>query len=243
MSEPYRFHKFALIVTGEVEKQALRHLFSPLMKDGDCDFRILKHIGQRNPITSRHRQLKMVGSGQRIPTEDEKDIGIPAHLFLKTNEDGFVILIDDLEYDRRYVAAQVFGRYAVAFHPVPPVRRWRTSVHFLVYMLEAYFLADAEAVNAVLETDTADWPDDVETERNPKSRLKDLRQDYREVEHGTRILEKLDVERVLSNPETCAALRTLFKWCLACMEKLPDGRFSLNGGRLYALTEPQINRQ
>ena len=39
-------------------------------------------------------------------------------------------------------------------------------------MLEAYYFADAQAINAVLETSLPDREGDVETIRNPKSNLR-----------------------------------------------------------------------
>ena len=92
---------------------------------------------------------------------------------------------------------------------------WKTraSVHFLVNMLEAYYFADAAAINGVLGTELIDFEGDVETIRHPKNDLKKLSPGFDEVEHGRLILERLDVIHVLSNPSTCRSLRTLFGWC------------------------------
>ena len=79
-------------------------------------------------------------------------------------------------------------------------------------MLEAYYFADASAINAVLNTALGDYESDVESIRHSKNELKKAFAGFDEVEHGGRILARLDIPHVLSRPETCAALRTLFAW-------------------------------
>ena len=117
----------------------------------------------------------MIGSGKRIPDKDATDIGLPARQFL-SSESSFVILIDDLEATRSKEIQQVFGRYRLALNDMlEPNQIRRASVHFLVNMLEAYYFADAQAVNSVLGTEIEDYEGDVETIRNPKSNLKKQR--------------------------------------------------------------------
>jgi len=72
-------------------------------------------------------------------------------------------------------------------------------------------------VNAVLETRLTDYEGDVETIRHPKGGLKQIYSEFNEKEQGGLILDRLDVEKVLSNPNTCASLRTLFAWCLKAL--------------------------
>ena len=164
------FH-FGLIVTGQTEQQHLPKLFKSLMETRICNFRVIRRVGQLGAITSASR-LEGLSNGKKILSEDEK-IGLAARKYLMTDACHFVLLIDDLEYDRRDQAQQVFDRYRTAFDTVLDTLKHRASVHFLVYMLEAYYFANARAINAVLGTSLLDYEGDVETIRNPKS---DLRQ-------------------------------------------------------------------
>ena len=91
-------------------------------------------------------------------------------------------------------------------------RAARAAVHFLVNMLEAYYFADANAVNDVLGTSVEDFDGDVETIANPKAELKGVFPRFNEKEHGSQIVRQLDVAHVLSRPDACASLRTMFIW-------------------------------
>ena len=153
----------------------------------------------------------MVGSGQDIPDKDAEEIGFPARQFLR-QEGAFVIVVDDLEADRASQVHAVFARYRDTLDRILFDEAPRASVHFLVNMLEAYYFADANAVNKVLRTDLDDYDGDVETIRNPKSRLKQMYPAFDEVAHGSEILEQLDVDHVLARPNACASLRTMFAW-------------------------------
>ena len=124
----------------------------------------------------------------------------------------------------------------------------RASVHFLVYMLEAYYFADAQAINAVLETSLLDYEGDVETIRNPKSDLRAEYQDFREIDDGGRILDQIDIERVLSCPNACASLRTLFAWCVKVLETYSNhdcadfyDKYRLHDGKLSEITRTQLD--
>lgn len=118
----------------------------------------------------------------------------------------------------------------------------------LFNMLEAYYFADAAAVNAVLGTELADFEGDVETIPHPKNQLKaivaaqgrDVRFD--EVEHGRAILQRLDVPKVLSQPERCRSLRTAFAWCYRAMGLRPTELFRLADGQLSTVTSAQLDR-
>ncbi len=121
-------------------------------------------------------------------------------------------------------------------------------MHFLVNMLEAYYFADAAAVNAVLNLrpPLIDWPEDVETIRNPKAELKRLFPGFKEVDHGGRILDCLDVAHVLSRPDTCAWLRTLFSWCTRVLQTTESfdqraEQFQVSPGQLSDVTKQQID--
>ena len=240
----WRFFRFGLIVTGKTEENCLPILFRSISATGRCSFKVIRRIGQRSPIRSPKRRLRMTGSGKKIPDRDAEDIGFPARAFL-SSETHFVILVDDLEADRAGEIRQIFDRYRLALDTIlRPDQARRASVHFLVDMLEAYYFADARAVNAVLGIGLEDYEGDVEAIRHPKSELKRLYRGFDEVEHGCRILDTLRVCHVLSRRDTCASLRTMFAWiCKAIGEpegetyQLLEGRYSdVTGEQLRTLT-------
>ena len=208
----WRFFRFGLIVTGQGEEEFLPTLFRSLEATGRCHFKVIRRIGQRSPIQSSRRQLRMLGSGKRIPDRDAVEIGLPSRRFL-SSDDRFVLLIDDLEEGRSTDIQQIFDRYRLALDTMLTANQaHRASVHFLVNMLEAYYFADAQAVNAVLGTDLVDFDGDVETIPNPKRNLKNLWREFDEREHGRQIVERLNVPHVLSRADTCCSLRTIFAW-------------------------------
>ena len=217
----WRFFRFGLIVTGQGEEEFLPTLFRSLEATGRCHFRVIRRIGQRSPIQSSRRQLRMLGSGKRIPDRDAVEIGLPSRRFL-SSDDRYVLLIDDLEEGRSADIQQIFDRYRLALDTMLTANQaHRASVHFLVNMLEAYYFADARAVNAVLGTDLVDCEGNVETIRNPKRELKGLSPGFDEREHGRRIVERLNVPHMLSRPDACCSLRTIFAWIYAAIEE-PD---------------------
>jgi hypothetical protein len=212
--------KFWLIVTGAGEREFLPKMFRSLMERAGCSFHVLTKIGQRLPLGDAKRQ-KMVGRGQVLPTSDEDLISIPARIKLRDKPCHFVILVDDVEHDRRDRLDQIFDRYRTALHTLlTPIERSRAAVHFFANMLEAYFFADGDALNEALGKPvvTADSPVDVETIRHPKNDLKSLAKNlslaFDERGHGDLIISKLRMDHILSNPETCAFLRSLFAWCV-----------------------------
>lgn len=252
--QPCSFVYFGLIVTGEGEQKHLSKLFKSLMATGICHFEVIRCIGQRTPITSQKRRLEMVGSGKTIPNRDANEIGFPARSYLKHSECHFVVLIDDLEYERRDQAQQVFDRYRKALDTILGIQKYRASVHFLVTMLEAYYFADAKTINAVLGSSShsydflSDYGGDVEAIRHPKNELKKLYSGFDEVKHGGEILERIDIEHVLSRPDTCASLRTLYAWCVKILERYSDydcsplaEKHKLHNGQLSEITRPQLD--
>jgi hypothetical protein len=211
--------RFGLIVTGQGEEAFLPQLFRVLMARAHCVFQVIRRVGQRSPISAPKRLLRMVGAGQRLPTKDEEDIGLPVLMFLRRYPGSYAMVVDDLEGARRAIAADVFARYRTALDEVltPSNHQRRAAVHFLANMLEAYYFADSQAVNAVAGSVVipADHPADVEQIGHPKRDLRRLWPGFDEKEHGSAIVRRLDVERVLSRPAECCWLRTMFAWCVA----------------------------
>lgn len=246
--QPCYFFRFGLLVTGESERDHISKLFRSLMETKICTFEVIRFIGQRSPLTSEKKKLKMVGTGKTIPDKDAKDIGFPARDYLK-QPCTYVILLDDLEEDRREKARDVYQRYRTALDTILNDRKHRASVHFLVNMLEAYYFADAEAVNAVLGTSLSNYEEDVETIRHPKNELKKLYPAFHEIRDGGEILDRLNADKVLSRPDTCTYLRTLFAWCSKVLEQYPlpevwnpseTNQYQLQNGKLSEITSPQL---
>ena len=182
----------------------------------------------------------MVGCGKTIPDRDEQDIGLPARAFL-SSETHFVVLADDLEAGRSGEIQQIFDRYRLALDTIlDQDQARRASVHFLVNMLEAYYFADARAVNEVLGTNIEDCEDDVETIRHPKNELKRLCRGFDEMEHGCRILDTLRVGHVLSRRETCSSLRTMFAWICRIIGEPEGEAYQLPEGRYSDVTQDQL---
>lgn len=230
------FVRVGLIVTGETEERCLPELFGILTAQGNCHFRVIRRVGQRSPIKSEKRLAKMVGSGKKIPNRDADDIGAPARKFLRSQGD-YVILVDDLERDRASNVQGVFERYRAALDTMLSQQEApKAAVHFLVNMLEAYYFADAKAVNRVLGTDLEDFDGDVETIGHPKNRLKGLHPTFDEKTEGPRIVAELDVMHVLCDESSCAALRTMLTWA----HHATGSTARVPPGRLFERTESQI---
>ncbi len=241
----YAFFRFGLIVTGETERQHLPKLFNSLEQSGTCNFRVIRRVDQLGAITSAER-LKGLRNGKNLPSKDEK-IGLAVRYHLTRDACDFVLLIDDLEHDRRDQPQQIFDRYRTALDMVLDTLKHRASVHFLVYMLEAYYLANAQATNAALGTSLLDHEGDVETIRNPKSDLRQMYPSFDVIDDGGRILDQINIEHVLSRPDTCASLRTLFAWCVEVLAQHPnfdradfEDKYNLHNGKLSKITGTQL---
>lgn len=248
-SPQYDYFHFGLIITGNTEQEHLPKLFKSLKETEVCKFEVIQTIGQRDPRTSSRprRNLKVLGTNQSIPPTDWEEIGLPAIEHVNQSGYHFVILIDDLEHRRREQALLVFDRYRTALDIALKALKHRASVHFLVNMLEAYYFGDVRAINAALGTSLPDHKDDVETIRNPKSDLRRTYPSFREIDDGGEILNQIDIEHVLSRPDACASLRTLFAWCVGILAQHPnfdrpdfDNKYRLHDGILSVITKPQL---
>ena len=239
-SDDWKFFRFGLFVTGRGEAEFAPSLFRSLMESGRCSFEVVRRIGQRSPITSERRKLQMVGTGKTIPDRDADEIGLPARRYLQQS-DTFVIVLDDLEKDRQPIHADVFARYREVLDTLlPPAMRIRAAVHFFVFMIEAYYFADAKAVNDVLGTEFSEYDGDVEAIPHPKNELKGHAPNFDEKADGAKIVSKLDLRHVLSNPGTCASLRSLFKWCATMIQFPQSEEFQLAEGLCCPITGSQI---
>ncbi len=223
MSAPGGFLYVHLLVTGRTEQEHLPKLFSRLEATGVCRFAVERRIPQLSPRSAK-RQLRMVGRrGGRIPSRAETEISLPARRVLRESPDRLLVLIDDLEHDRRGQVESIFELYRESLDLLlDPNETSRAAVHFLANMLEAYFFADPGAVARALGLDLGAHDGDVEEIRHPKSRLRQFFPSYREREHGGRILEHLDLHEVLADPETCAWLRSCVAWIVRALRAWLD---------------------
>jgi hypothetical protein len=207
-----------------------------------------KFIGQHSPRKANMSALKIVGTDKKITNALETKVSIPARTWLLQNPDCFVLLIDDLESSRIHMAQEVFTNYRSALDKALPTQelRDRVSVHFFINMLEAYYFAHPEAVNDVLRTNLVEPTTDVEDIEHPKNALdkefkfNDSNNKFKEIEHGTKIVNRLDLERILANPQTCRALRALVGWCRHRLGAPFDARWRLLDGEFHPLTRDQI---
>lgn len=191
----------------------------------------------------------MAGTGKTIPDRDEQDIGLPARHFLRNQPCHFLLLIDDVEEGRRGVIKEVFIRYRTAMDTLLlSDEKQRAAVHFFANMLEAYYFAHSAAVNQALGSTVleGDHAGDVELIRHPKNELKDRWHGFDERAHGALIVDRLDLEHVLANPQTCAYLRSLLAWCVRQLHarcQVWDSdlgqRFQLQAGTRESLTDHQ----
>lgn len=233
---------FNVLVTGQGEQKFIDRFLRSLADSGHCSFRVVARIGQLTPRTSSKRALKIVGSGAPLPARDE-ELGLRARGIVNRSPSNFVLVIDDLEHDRRELRREVFERYRGALDAMLGNQAWRAGVFFFVNMLEAYYFAHATATNAVLKTTLADHVGDVEDAiRHPKNDLKALVAGFDEVEHGNAIVRSLDLTHVLSRPDTCAALRALFAWCCEVIGHPLSDRYRLADGIHDMITGAQLAR-
>lgn len=154
-------------------------------------------------------------------------------------ERDFVIILDDLEWDWHTRADQAFAHYRTIVDKVlhAPINV-RAAVHFFVMMVEAYYLGDRTICESL---PVGDLPDDVETIRNPKDKLKHAIPEFSERRHGAQFMSRLNLLAVLENPDTCRALRSLVKWCAVAMRLPIEDAYQLRGGELYPITSGQIS--
>jgi hypothetical protein len=252
--ENWFYARFLLVVTGIGEEKFLPDLFSQLTASNICRFDVLERIGQLNPITSVSRRLKIVGTNRSASTrEDDLGLRIRGRLALDTH--AYVLIVDDLEHERRPQCDAVYSRYRdILDRFLDESDRTRASVHFLVNMLESYYFAHPDAVTTALNL-VRPFPGesgDVEEIRNPKSNLRQIlnssyKRSFDEVSDGKRIVNHLRLEIILGDAQTCAALRTLVAWCVEKLESHPQYTalnwsklFHLESGVLFSPTRKQL---
>ena len=88
----------------------------------------------------------------------------------------------------------------------------------------------------------------METIRNPKSNLRQMHPSFEVIDDGGEILNHIDIEHILSRPDACASLRTLFAWCVKVLETYSDhdctdfyDKYKLRDGKLSEITGTQLD--
>lgn len=251
-AQSYRLTRIGLLVTGDGEAEYLPQFFRALTAHqtesgsfSQIQFDVIARVKQlsNRQSTKKHKPLKA-----GLATLEE-EIGLHARSYLDAHRqvEAFVLLIDDLEYDRISTAHEILTRYQQCFTLIPAADRWRTAVFFLVMMLEAYFMADHQATNEALKITLDQFEGDVETIRHPKNELSEvlrqvhgIQRKYREIDDGRLIVQQFDLQRVLNDPETCTALRSLVAWCWHAARRPLSTKFQLLDGKRDARTESQV---
>ncbi len=133
------FH-FGLLVTGRTEEKHLAKLFSSLQSQGGvqgrCHFEVIRFVNQLRP-KKKKQGINIVGKTKEIP-DKTTHIGFAARKYINKSEHHYVLLIDDLEYEWKELAFEVFQLYREIFEVILKAKKHRAAVHFLVYMLETY---------------------------------------------------------------------------------------------------------
>lgn len=226
-----------------------------------CSVRMLRWFPQLAPPGSG--ALLEQGGGKEL-TDRQAELGVEVRNALAPRFGrafDLVVFVDDLEHAFRARRREKFLLYREAIDRMlaregrpDEILRRRASVHFLVNMVEAYFFADPATFRSVLgidpprvetlpssESSATPNPEDI---KHPKGQIErilgELGRSYHETDDGAGLLEQLDAEVVLADPDTCASLRTLFAWCWNRMGLERGEEFQLRAGRLDEMTAPQI---
>jgi len=242
--DEWAFFTVGLWVTGKGEEQFLPAFLRSLEETGHCHFVVKQRIGQLSPRSKKHKQ-KMVGKGKRLSSKQE-DFALKIRGFLERSPANLAIVVDDLEHDRKAMHEAVYEMYREPLDKIllPRGIQERASVHLFVPMIEAYFLADVEAVNETLGLAIKELNGDPEAIRGPKGKLKqycrDVGQSYDERSDGERVAGRVNLEKILANPNYCLSLRCLVKWCSRRIGESDTDRCQLLEGKVCDVTRTQI---
>ena len=250
----WHFCHFGLLVTGRGEAEFLPNFLRALTQTGHCTFEVIRKFEQRAPKSSK-KALRANGSQKNLPDRDTRDFGFPAREYVHRSENHFVLLVDDLEHAtvRQDKEGAKFLRYREALDTILGKDAHRASVHFLQFMVEAYYFGDPDSVKQVTgvsptlegvkfaeEVKNAPEHGNIEGIRHPKSELKKQIKGFKGTTHGHEICNQIDMDHVLHDPRTCASLRTLFVWCTSVMREPLTERFCLTTGVQSVLTGKQV---
>ena len=145
----WSFFTIGVWVTGRGEREFLPAFLRSLADTGRCHILVKGRIGQLDP-RSAARQLVMVGKGRPLSTR-QAEFAQRVRGFLEQSPLNLAVVVDDLE-ERRNQHQEVFDTYRQPLDRMlqPRGLQTRASVHFLVPMIEAYFLADSAALTEIL---------------------------------------------------------------------------------------------
>jgi len=241
--------RLKLLVTGDTERENISIVFKPLLTCGFIRFDEPLKIEQLSP---RKSHLLVTGTTKRVmPKRDEQLGGIARNYFMSSGEGEvrLLIVLDDVEHDRIGTITEVFERYRCALDAFlcPIQKEAHASVHFLRNMLEAYYFADTNALSEAMKVVHPDlkaspevYEGDVEYIRHPKNDLKRMYGSFDEIRDGKAVLERIEWNRVLSKPQYCTSLRTMFNWCIRYMKNHPGYNEWSDTTGFPALTESEL---
>lgn len=232
--------RFQIYVSGRGEEIGITDFFRELISTGSCVFvgkpKFFKQIAPKSNQSKRLDRAKPTITGTTKPAPDKRieHFGLPTRSFLSADKANRVLLIDDLEDHDPKDKLLLLRSY---FDPVlDDFQKKRVGIFFLVPMVEAYFLADFQAINKICGTNFKQFQGDPELV-GKKGNIKSEFLEYNEVAHAPEIMKQICLKTVLSNPSTCCWLRSLVDWCLEQMNqvslferKTVEGDFSLPNG-------------
>lgn len=223
MKQSCYYLKFYLFVTGKGEEKHLHKLFSALSEIAPSAFIVAARVDQLGAIKSskRLRRETVVGTNKSIPDRLFNKVVAPIRRYVTEDPCNFVILMDDLEYERIKDGEKIFERYRELLDKGLGSETSRGSVHFLANMVEAYFFADFQATNTALAlaSPLSEHVGDVERIRNPKHEIRKRLPTYNEIEDAGKVLNRIDLRRVLAEKDSCAWLRSCVKWTVEVLEQ------------------------
>ncbi|ODA33683.1 DUF4276 family protein [Planctopirus hydrillae] len=240
-----------LFVTGEGEETFLATFFRQLrhFESGEV---IITADYAFPQITVSTNAKKLAKHGKEVLEKIDKATVKKIRPWLLTSTGHYAVLVDDLETERRFLAESQFNFYQEQIHRIldaQPEIKNRFSVHFFVNMIEAYYFKHPEVVNQVCKTLLGEYPGDVENIRHPKQEIDkairsiDPKEKFREIKHGASIAKKLDLRKVLENPQHCRALRTLVAWIWEAMGRKRSQEYQLEQGLYWDVTVTQLAAQ
>jgi hypothetical protein len=246
----YREIYIRIYVTGESEEACLETFFHAL-----CD-----HTDEKGDFSKIH--FKVVERFQQFPAKPstktkikdasrEEELGIRIRADLRRQQqlkrDAYVIILDDLEWDRREAFAILLERYLKAYEVLPAQNRWRGSAFYLIMMLEAYFWADLEATSKTLQIELTKQAGDPEAIRHPKNDLNaEIRShskntcSYKEIDDSLAIARAIDLKLILSDKAACCSLRAIVRWCTLAAQRPLTEDYQLQEGQYDIRYESQF---
>lgn len=253
-ANPWQPVRIQLVVTGRGEAKCAANLVGKVIHAAGRAIHPLEAVAADQRPRKQIRNISKLlpaQAGRQVPTK--RHLEVIRELGKRLADPAVIcILIDDLEKGERQAAAAHFEYYRRMLDDIPAKNAAaRSSVHFLVNMLEAYFFHDVEATNQVIEgLELGRHDGDVEDISHPKNALEnEIKQrigrdrGYRETDDAVKIVRHLNLETVLADPDQCRSLRTLVAWCWEQIGQERTDQFQLKGGAYWDVTASQLRER